>query len=123
MCEPHNPGAEYLGKLGVELAARGVPCELITSGCAPRLRLEIPWLGGWDDAAFEDHVLASQSPDGQWRFWWPWIQPIALADDAAGVADYLMDAIMSSPPEDGSGEAGTPGYPQRQPAGSSWTGK
>src|SRR5487761_535156 len=73
VCEPHDPGAEYLGKLGVELAARGVQCELITSGCAPRLRLEIPWLGGWDDAAFEDHVLASQSPDGQWRFWWPWI--------------------------------------------------
>ena len=64
MYEPHDLGAEYLGKLGVELAARGVQCELITSGCAPCSRLEIPRLGGWDDVAFEDNILASQSRMG-----------------------------------------------------------
>lgn len=87
MREPRDPGAKYPGKLSVQLATRGAQCELITTGYAPRLRLKNPWLGGWDNAAFEDNVLAAQSQDGQWQFWRPWIQPIALADDAADVAE------------------------------------
>jgi hypothetical protein len=95
--EPDDPGAEYPGKLSVQLATRGVQCELITTGYAPRLRLEIPWLGGWDSAAFEDNVLAAQSQDGQWRFWWPWIRPIGFADDAANVAEYLAGTMIRAP--------------------------
>jgi hypothetical protein len=111
--EPDDPGAEYPGKLSVQLATRGVQCELITTGYAPRLRLEIPWLGGWDSAAFEDNVLAAQSQDGQWRFWWPWIRPIGFADDAANVAEYLAGTMMGNPLADENSEAGTPGDSQR----------
>jgi hypothetical protein len=89
-----NPAAEYLGKLGEELRKRGVKCELVTTGCAPRLRLDIPWtptVGGLGDSTFEDNVLAERDPVGEWRFWWPWIESIGSADDLAGVADYIYE--------------------------------
>jgi hypothetical protein len=96
MCEHHDPGARYLGQLGNELIARGMQCELITTGCAPRLRLNLPWgsIGGFEDSAFEDHVLAARNADGQWWFWWPWVQPIAPVDDPTNVADYLITDTM-----------------------------
>lgn len=91
MSQGRDPVEEYLGSLAVELRARGVKCELVTTGCAPRLRLDIPWLGfgASEDSAFEDHVLAARDGDGQWRFWWPWIEPIGPVGDLAGVADYI----------------------------------
>jgi hypothetical protein len=84
---------EYLGKLGLELLTRGVECELITTGIVPRLRLGKPCeclqsVGA--DLAFEDNIIAAQLRDGKWQFWWPWIQPIGLADDPAGAADHII---------------------------------
>jgi len=42
------------------------------------------------DSDFEDNILAASAPDGQWRFWWPWIEPIGPVGDPPAVADYIM---------------------------------
>jgi hypothetical protein len=76
MPEMPDVAAQYLGLLGMELHERGMWCELVTTGCVPRLKLSIPWrwaVGLFEDKAFEDHILATDAVDGQWRFWWPWI--------------------------------------------------
>jgi len=93
MSELDGPAKDYLSKLAVELSARGMACELVTTGWVPRLRLETPvyWVGDRRiDAAFEDHVIAAAFGDGQWRFWWPWIEPIAPVDDLDGAAKHIF---------------------------------
>lgn len=91
MCGSHNPELGYLGALSAELISRGMNCQIVTTGCFPRLRLEIPWgLCYYADSAFEDHVLAAKSPDGVWRFWWPWIEPIGPITDITGAANNIM---------------------------------
>lgn len=89
MCEPNDPRVGYLRKLGAELLARGVKCELAATGCVPRLRLDIPWLGGFENSAFEDNIVAADEPDGRWRYWWPWVQAIAPVEDMAHAVDHI----------------------------------
>lgn len=94
-----DPAKEYLGRLKGELRKRGVKCELITTGCAPRLRLDIEWLArlsGFEDSAFEDHVLAAPDGEGQWRFWWPWIEPIGPVDDLASATDHIFNSTIGT---------------------------
>jgi hypothetical protein len=82
--------AGYLERLRVELSRRGLCCELITSGCKPRLRIHIQGAyGGFADAAFEDNVVAAR-PDGRWSFFWPWVEQICAADDPAKAATVIM---------------------------------
>ena len=107
MCEPDGPAADYLSKLGAELSARGMGCELVTTGWVPRLRLEIPWRwvsGRFTDSAFGDHVVAAAFGDGQWRFWWPWIEPIAPVDDVGGAADHILRNTLELFMQDADGE-------------------
>jgi len=87
--EFRDPAVKYLVKLGAELLARGLRNELITLGCTPRLSLVLPG-AGMADSDFEDNILAASEPDGQWRFWWPWIEPIGPVGDTSAVADYIM---------------------------------
>jgi hypothetical protein len=113
MCEPHDPAAEYLSKLGVELSGHGIISELITTGVVPRLRLEnIPWdtPQGLANGAFEDHVLAVADAGGTWRFWWPWIEPIGPADDLAGAATRIFKSALEPwLPDDDIDEGGQSG--------------
>jgi hypothetical protein len=110
MGEPHRPAGDHLSKLGVELSARGMKCELVTTGWVPRLRLEIPWgwaSGRFADSAFEDHVVAADFGDGRWRFWWPWIEPIAPVDDLEGAANHILrNTLEVTTPETGDERGG-----------------
>lgn len=118
MHQPDEPQAVYLAKLRVELAARGLRCELITTGCVPRLRLYIPWrwAPGWiADSAFEDHGVAAESPDRQWCFWWPWIQPIAPVDDVMSAADHILRNTLETLAVGNEAEANS--IPERERAG------
>src|SRR5215471_16213628 len=93
MCDrPYQP-EKYLDMLGMELLARGLKCEIITTGSEPRL-----WLNAAGDSPiyckgddFEDHVMVSLEPDGIWRFWWPWIQPIAPVTEMSEAVDHFID--------------------------------
>jgi hypothetical protein len=108
MGELDGPAKDYLTKLAVELSARGVKCELVTTGWVPRLRLETPghWVSGRHiDPAFEDHVMAAGFGDGQWRFWWPWIEPIAPVDDLGGAVKHILCNTLELFTEDA--DAGT----------------
>jgi hypothetical protein len=80
-----------------------VKCELVATGCAPRLWLDMSWLHSGLDDEFQDHVLASSDPDGEWRFWWPWIQPISPVNDMASAVDYICRS--ADLPGDGYSEA------------------
>jgi hypothetical protein len=64
MSPSRDTAEEYLNKLERQLRVRDVKCELVTTGCAPRLRLDIPWLmvgrGELADSAFED------APPARW---------------------------------------------------------
>jgi hypothetical protein len=91
--------AACLAKLEVELTARGMRCELVTTGYMPRLRLYVPlaYTGGWAaDCAFEDHILATNEVAGRWQFWWPWIEPIGPVDDVAGSADRILHDTLET---------------------------
>ena len=107
MPEMPDLAAQYLGLLGMELHARGMWCELVTTGCVPRLKLSVPWrwaVGVFDDKAFEDHILATDAVDGRWSFWWPWIQPIAPVGDLAGAADHIIRNTLDALSEDATAE-------------------
>lgn len=101
MCEPNDPRGGYLRKLSAELLARGVTCELLITACVPRLRLEIPWLGGFENSAFEDNVVAAGEPDGRWRYWWPWVQPIAPVEDLAAALGHICRNAVGTWDSDG----------------------
>lgn len=108
--EVKGPGEEYLTRLGEELRKRGVKCELVTTGCAPRLWLDIDWpprLSGFGDPAFEDHVLAARDANGRWTFWWPWIEPIGPADDLSRAADYLYRSTVGLIADESERETGS----------------
>lgn len=97
MCETHDPAVEYLAKLGVELSSRGITSELITTGCIPRLHLDnIPWdtREALANSEFEDNILAVADTDGTWRFWWPWVESIGLAEYPAGAAERIYQATL-----------------------------
>jgi transcriptional regulator with XRE-family HTH domain len=97
MCESHDPAVGYLAKLSVELSGQGIISELISTGCMPRLHLEdIPWgtREALANSEFEDNILAVMDTDGTWQFWWPWIEPIGPADDPAGAAARIFQAIL-----------------------------
>jgi Helix-turn-helix domain len=90
MCEARvDPRVGYLDRLGAELLAMGVKCELVTTGMAPRLRLDMPWNYHDSDDDFQDNIVVSSQPDGVWRFWWPWGCPIAPADDIPRSVDFI----------------------------------
>jgi hypothetical protein len=103
MADDDHPATGHLRTLAGELAARELKCELITTGCVPRLWLELPWLGGFSDSAFEDHILASDQPDKVWRYWWAWIEPIAPTGDPAAVAATVIDMTIGTPGTDSGG--------------------
>jgi hypothetical protein len=100
MCERSDRGARYLGVLGEELRARGVKCELLTTGSIPRLWVDIPWLSGCDPG-FHDNVLAGFEPDGHWRYWWPSIEPIARVEDLAEAVDHICEMAADPWQDDG----------------------
>jgi hypothetical protein len=93
MCERQGRHDEYLGKLSAELSAKGLKCELVTTGCEPRLWLNVaeclPYYRPDDD--FQDHVLVSLEPDGIRRFWWPWVEPITPVEEMARAVDHIME--------------------------------
>ena len=97
MCETHDPAVEYLAKLGEELSSRGITSDLITTGCMPRLHLDnIPWdtREALANSEFEDNILAVTDTDGTWRFWWPWIESIGLAEYPACAAERIYQATL-----------------------------
>jgi len=121
MGELDGPAKDYLSKLAVELSVRGMVCELVTTGWVPRLRLETPvyWAGGRHiDSAFEDHVIAAAFGDGQWRFWWPWIEPIAPVDDLDRAATHILSNTLELFTEDAyNGTLAEPALPPQAMSG------
>lgn len=75
---------QRLQRLAEALSQRGLDASL----AAPPSR--VPWLlvvhpaGG---AAAE--IYAGRSRDGTWRFWWPWDEPVASAEDLDIAADSV----------------------------------
>ena len=108
MCEPGDVRADYLGELAASLRHRGVRCELVTTGYVPRLSLDIPWFFSNEDDQFEDHVLAASEPDGQWRFWWASLQPIAPVTDIERTTDHIYRSTMYLFEPDDDSDAGEP---------------
>lgn len=112
MREPLDPRTGYLNKLYTELHAKGVKCELVTTGCAPRLQLDIPWCPYGADDEFQDQVLVSSEPDGTWRFWWSYLQVIAPVDNMVEAVGHIYRntiACFEPDGEDGTDAQDEPG--------------
>jgi hypothetical protein len=102
----------YPAALGGELAGRGLTSDLVTSGCAPRLRLKPPGTcnddifdgtGALSDL-FDDNVVAAQV-GGEWMYLWPWAEPVGPADDPASAAESVLAALCMDIPECSHGAA------------------
>jgi hypothetical protein len=81
----------HLTVLHGELLTRGIESEVVKSGFKPRLRIGPVIVDGWGHAAFEDNVVAAQTPEGIWWYWWPWIEKLGPASDPGNVARLLAD--------------------------------
>lgn len=83
---PRPPQTEELERLRAELSLRGLRSEVITTGCKPRLRINIPGArGGFSDAEFEDNVVVAAG-----RYMWPWVEEICAAADPANAAKIII---------------------------------
>jgi hypothetical protein len=88
---------DCLDKLRKELRTKGVKCELVTTGaCTPYLHIKAAgeYYRSADD--LQCHVFVSTEPDGEWRFWWPWIEPIAGVEEMTRAADYIVELYRNS---------------------------
>lgn len=84
--------AKYLSELAAGLCAKGLECELVTAGAgAPYLHIKVSGAQSAAAKDLQDLVFASVEPDGQWRFWWPWIEPIAPAGEMTQAVEHILE--------------------------------
>jgi hypothetical protein len=89
-----EPGQEYVEELHAELrSGYGLDSTVITSGVWPRLKIRIPYAAAGFADTFEDNVLAIEGPGGRWSYWWPWVEEICEAGNAAKAAEIIAETL------------------------------
>jgi hypothetical protein len=91
--------AGYLAALHTELGKHGLESELITWAIWPRLRLHACVTHN-DRAGWEDHIIARQTDDGDWWYYYPWIEKIGPVTDLADTTQLLIDTFTSQGDEE-----------------------
>jgi hypothetical protein len=87
----HADAVARLENLATELAGRGWPAWVdAPPGRLPRLRAVNPFPAGRSE-----DIYAQPVADGEWRYWWPWAEPIAA--DPAGAAEVICRALWAEP--------------------------
>ena len=81
-----------LDALATELSARGWVASLRhTRGRPPCLHTRNPEVGA---GALAEDIYALPGEDGQWAYWWPWKQRIAVSAESAAAA--IVRALRSA---------------------------
>jgi hypothetical protein len=83
---------DRLNELAAELSALGWTAEVRSpSGKLPWLRARNPEPGA---LVLSENIYARPDEDGNWRYWWPWKQPIAgtSAETASIIVRVLRPA-------------------------------
>jgi hypothetical protein len=81
-----------LNELAAELSALGWTAEVRSAtGKLPWLRARNPEPGA---LVLSENIYARPDADGNWRYWWPWKQPIA--ETAAETASVIVRVLRSA---------------------------
>jgi hypothetical protein len=80
----------HLERLADDLTRHQFQATVVTKDTHPYLRVTNP-----ETTELTERVLCRRAGDGTWCFWWPWRQPIGLADDVETVVTKIMAVLRS----------------------------